>query len=73
MRGSGVSQYMRWGFPGCPDILGQMQTGQVLAVECKRPSGKTTPEQELFLGLVKRHGGVAVLARSVDDVRQALS
>lgn len=73
-RNGGVSQFMRWGFPGCPDVLGQLTDGRTLAVECKRPSIKdASPEQQEFLALVERNGGVAVLARSIDDVEAALS
>jgi hypothetical protein len=71
-RGS-VSQFMRWGFPGCPDVLGQLTDGRVLAVETKRPSGELTPEQAAFLERVRSNGGVAVVARSVDDVMGALA
>ena len=72
VRKGGASQFLRFGFPGCPDVLGQLRTGQVLAVECKRPSGKTTDEQAAFLRLVADHGGVALVARSADDVVAAL-
>lgn len=73
VRAKGVSQWMRFGFPGCPDVLGQLKDGRVLAVEAKRPSGSATTEQAAFLERVRENGGVAVLARSVDDVLQALA
>jgi hypothetical protein len=73
LRRGKVSQFMRWGFPGCPDVLGQLRDGRALAVECKRPSGVVTQEQEAFLACVKANGGVAVVARSVDDVLEALA
>lgn len=73
VRGKGASQFLRFGWPGASDIVGQLKgTGQFLAVECKRPSGTTTPEQEAFLARVRDSGGVAVVARSVDDVIEAL-
>jgi hypothetical protein len=67
-----VSQFMRWGFPGCPDVLGQLRDGRLLAIEAKRPSGIATDTQEAFLECVRANGGVAVVARSVDDVLEAL-
>jgi hypothetical protein len=73
LRKGGVSQFMRWGFPGCPDVLGQLRDGRVLACEVKRPSGSTSREQEAFLDCVRKNGGVAVVARSVDDVLEALA
>jgi hypothetical protein len=73
VRASGASQWMRFGFPGCPDVLGQLRDGRALAVEVKRPSGKETPAQRAFLDCVKANGGVAVTARSVDDLLEALA
>ena len=73
VRGNGHSQFIRFGFPGCPDVLGQLRTGEVLAIECKRPSGTVSPEQAAFLRCVQANGGVAVVARSVDDLLEALS
>jgi len=46
--------------------------GKYLAVECKNEKGKPTPAQLDFLERVKTKGGIAVLARSIDDVRDAL-
>lgn len=73
VRKSGASQWLRFGFVGCPDVLGQLRDGRVLAVECKRPSGATTPAQEAFLEMVRANGGLAVVARSVDDLMGALA
>lgn len=67
-----VSQFLRWGFPGCPDVLGMLQGGTLLACEVKRPSGDLTPDQRAFLQKVREAGGVAIVARSVDDVVAAL-
>jgi hypothetical protein len=67
-----VSQFTRWGFPGCPDVLGQLRDGRALAIEVKRPSGETTETQAAFLTCVRENGGVAVVARSIDDVLEAL-
>lgn len=65
---SGKDRFLRFGFPGCPDILGQMTDGRLLAIEVKSPSGRATEAQAAFLALVATHGGVAVLARSLDDL-----
>jgi hypothetical protein len=68
-----TSQFLRFGWPGASDVIGQFKgTGQLLAVEVKRPSGQATPEQLAFLQNVRDAGGVAILARSVDDVMEAL-
>jgi hypothetical protein len=73
LRAGGVSQFMRWGFVGCPDVLGQLRDGRVLACEVKRPSGSPTDEQRAFLRCVRENGGLAVVARSVDDLLEALA
>lgn len=69
---SKTSQFMRFGFPGCPDIIGQLKCGRALYVEVKRPSGRVGPEQAAFIEMAARHGAVALVARSVDDVVRAL-
>lgn len=73
VRKNGASQWMRFGFPGCPDVLGQTRDGRLIACEVKRPSGKETPEQAAFLECVRANGGLAITARSVDDVWRALA
>lgn len=62
------ARFMRFGVKGCADIIGQMQDGRFLAIECKSADGRLTVEQAAFLDRVKRHGGVAGVARSIDDV-----
>lgn len=65
-------RFVRFAFPGCSDILGQLVTGHFLAVEIKRPSAKPTPDQISFLAQVEAAGGLALIARSIDDVKLAL-
>ena len=65
-------QFVRVGFVGCADILGQLRDGRFLAVEVKRPGSKPTHEQVEFLGRVHRGNGVAFVAWSADDARKAL-
>ena len=69
---NGRDRFLRFGFPGCPDILGQMTDGRLLAIEVKSPSGRASEAQAAFLALVATHGGVAVLARSLDDLTHFL-
>ncbi len=57
--------------PGCSDVLCCWR-GRFLAVECKRPGEKPTPEQESFLELVRRKGGVAIVAHGVEDLELVL-
>jgi hypothetical protein len=64
---------VRFAFKGCSDILGQLKDGRFLAVEVKRPGGMPTPDQAQFLARVVANGGVAFVARGVDDVMAALA
>lgn len=61
-------RWVRAGFVGQSDIIGQLKDGRFLAVECKREGVKPTPAQQQFLFTVHRYGGCAFIARSVDDV-----
>ena len=65
-------RYIRYAFPGCSDILGQLTDGRFLAVEVKAKGNKATDEQAAFLAKVATAGGVAILAYSIDDVQAAL-
>jgi hypothetical protein len=60
--------FVRFGFVGCSDILGQLKDGRLLAIECKAADGKLSPEQRDFLDQVRRNRGVAGTARSIQDV-----
>lgn len=68
-----ADRFVRVGFKGCSDIIGQTTDGRFLAVEVKRPGGKPTPDQTDFIDRVNSAGGVAFVARSVDDVYEGLA
>jgi len=57
-----------FGKPGSSDILGLLPGGRFICVECKSKKGKLSEKQKDFLAEVERLGGLAVVARSVDDV-----
>ena len=63
-RCDGTEQWIRFGFPGCSDILGQLRDGRLLAIEAKRPGGRVSAEQKAFLERASRHGALAFVARS---------
>lgn len=52
---------------GSSDVIGVAPDGQFLAVEVKTAVGRVRPEQEAFIAAVRRAGGRAGVARSVDD------
>lgn len=71
------------GSPGGSDLIGYRKVtitpemcGQEIAVftavEVKTPRGKATTEQKAFIEHVRNAGGIAGIARSVDDARNIL-
>jgi hypothetical protein len=65
-------KFMSFGLKGSADIIGLLSGGRFLAVECKAPHGRLSPEQRQFLADVKALGGMAVVARSYRDIEAAL-
>jgi Holliday junction resolvase len=57
--------------PGVPDIIG-IYRGKFLAIEVKTERGKLSPHQERFIQNINDAGGIAFVARSVDDVIEKL-
>lgn len=83
LKDGGFSRFA--GRRGVSDILGiipqtvrvvgydEPQTfGNFLAVECKTPAGRLTKEQAEFLAEIERLGGIAIVARSVDELESKL-
>lgn len=66
-------RFVRFGWKGCPDVLGQLKDGRLLGVEIKAQKGKLRPEQTIFLERIRAAGGVAFMARDCRDVMTALS
>jgi len=66
-------RFIRFGWRGCSDVIGQLKDGRLLAVECKAPKGKLRAEQDEFLSLVRRFGGVAFVAHNCRDVLRELA
>jgi len=65
-------RFIRFGFKGCPDVLGQLKDGRLLGVEVKAQAGRLRPEQALFLARIRAAGGVAFVARDCRDVLREL-
>ena len=61
-------RFVRFGWVGCPDVLGQLKDGRLLGVEVKAAKGRTSPEQVAFLERINQAGGVAFVARDLRDV-----
>ena len=67
------SRFVRFGWPGCPDILGMLRGGRFLGVEVKSKTGRLRPEQSVFLERIRIDGGVAFVAHDLRDVMRELS
>lgn len=66
------ARFVRFGFKGCPDVLGQLRDGRLLGVEVKAKAGRLRPEQAVFLERIRCAGGVAFVARDLRDVLREL-
>lgn len=66
------ARFVRFGWPGCPDVLGQLKDGRLLGCEVKGPTGRLRPAQVVFLERIRAAGGVAFTARDCRDVLREL-
>ena len=58
---------------GSSDLIGIVAPhGRLIALEVKTASGRVTREQQQFLDLVQKMGGVARVVRSVDEALRAV-
>lgn len=65
-------RFIRFGAVGSSDILGVMSDGRLLAIEVKSAKGRLTKHQKAFIDGVNHAGGVAIVARSIEDVALGL-
>lgn len=65
---------IKFGYRGSADILAvQAPTGRLIGIECKRSDGGVVSGSQIRWGDdLTRHGGVYLVARSVEEVREAL-
>ena len=61
-----------FGVPGQADLTGILPNGKRLEIEVKGPEGQQSNDQQNYQRMIERFGGVYVLARSVQDVHDAL-
>ena len=64
---TGKERFIRFGFPGCPDIIGQLSDGRALYLECKTAEGRATDHQKAFMDKALKHGAVGGIVRSADE------
>lgn len=63
-----TSRFIRFGYPGSSDILGILDGGRFLAIECKTPEGRLSDLQRVFLDDINLRGGLAFVAYGISDV-----
>jgi len=54
-----------------PEMVGQ-QVAVFTSIEVKTPTGRVTPDQHSWLNMVQQAGGIAGVARSVQDAKEIL-
>jgi len=69
---NGKDRFLRFGKKGISDIIGILDDGRWLAIECKTEKGKASLDQLYFLAEIAKRGGVAFVARSIEDVVREL-
>jgi len=55
---------------GVADILGVKNDGQFVAIEVKTKKGRLSDNQKAYLQKVEANGGLAFVARSIEDVKE---
>lgn len=70
----GSAHMMQFGLcKGSSDIVGiHHGTGRFIAIEVKTKTGRPTKEQLVFIDAIKSAGGIAGVARCVDDALELL-
>ena len=66
-----IHQQGKFCYKGITDLIA-VKDGKTLFCEVKGDKGKLRPEQIKFMDDIKDHGGVHVVARSIDDVRNII-
>ena len=71
----GIFAWKEWGgpmsTPGVPDIIGCFK-GRLIGIEIKSEKGVVSEYQKEFIENINRAGGLAFVARSLDDVIDGL-
>lgn len=65
---NGRSNFIKLAHAGTADITGCSSAGRFIAIECKIGKNKPTDLQNAYLEEVRKRGGIAVVAYSLDDV-----
>lgn len=69
---SGRRRMFRGAPAGTADIIGILPGGRFLAIECKTAQGRLRPAQKEFIDQVNELGGLAFVARNIEDVEERI-
>jgi len=59
---------LAFGEKGIPDLIACAPDGRFWGIEVKRKGGRVSPDQTDFIARVRKNGGIAFVAYSIDDV-----
>ena len=63
----------RFELAGISDILGVLRDGRILAIEVKRDAkASVSQEQKSFIESINDHGGIGLIAWSIEQVEEAI-
>ncbi len=65
-------RFVRFGYKGFADISGIGPGGVRIEIECKVERGVQSDAQKAFEAMIRQHGGIYFVARSVDDCLRQL-
>lgn len=68
---TGKERFVRFSVKGASDIFA-IKDGHFYAIEVKKPDGVVSDDQVTFLGNVRRAGGTALVAYSLQDVENVI-
>lgn len=72
-----TGRFVRYGLGvGSPDLIGftvRDDRAIFTAIEVKAETGVVSPEQKNFIALVRKHGGIAGVARSVEQAKDIIN
>lgn len=71
-RGVTRQRFVRYGQKGSGDVLA-LYRGVFFSIETKSAHDRVRESQSEWMDEVRRHGGVAIVARSIDDVISAVN
>lgn len=67
------NRFLSWGLYGSADIIGVGLGGRFIGIECKTGKSPQKAQQKAFQKMVQDMGGIYIVARSINDVRDMIN